>query len=214
LAKGAVGPINDAQTNFLNTIRSNVSRMATLVSDLSDISRIEAGRMRLEYSSVPVNDTILEVVSSAQTQLNEKRQTIELQLYEEDPNVWCDQTRLTQILANLISNAIKYTPNDGTITIAEKKAPNHWDPKGAPDVICISVTDTGYGISLEDQKKIFQKFFRSEDQNIRDAPGTGLGLNITRHLVEMQGGRIWFESQVGKGTSFYFTIPVSSGTPY
>jgi signal transduction histidine kinase len=213
LAKGAVGPINDAQSNFLNTIRSNVSRMATLVSDLSDISRIEAGRMRLEYSSVPINDSIMEVVRSAQTQLNEKRQNIKLELYEEDPNVWCDQTRLTQILANLVSNAIKYTPNDGTITISEKKVQNQWDPKGAPDVICVVVTDTGYGISLEDQKKIFQKFFRSEDQNVRDAPGTGLGLNITRHLVEMQGGRIWFESQVGKGTSFYFTIPVSSGTP-
>ena len=89
------------------------------------------------------------------------------------------------------------------------KTHNRWDAKGAPEVICVQVTDTGYGISPEDQKKIFQKFFRSEDQNIREAPGTGLGLNITRHLVEMQGGRIWFESQIGKGTSFYFTIPVS-----
>jgi signal transduction histidine kinase len=212
LAKGAVGPINDAQSNFLNTIRSNVNRMATLVSDLSDISRIEAGRMRLEYGSVPINDLILEVVRSAQTQINEKKQTIELNLCEENPNVWCDQTRLTQILANLVSNAIKYTPNNGAITISEKKAQNQWDPKGAPDVICLCVADTGYGIAPEDQKKIFQKFFRSEDQNIREAPGTGLGLNITRHLVEMQGGRIWFESQVGKGASFYITIPVSSGT--
>jgi signal transduction histidine kinase len=212
LAKGAVGPINDAQSNFLNTIRSNVSRMATLVSDLSDISRIEAGRMRLEYSSVPINDSIMEVVRSAQTQINEKKQTIELQLSEENPNAWCDPTRLTQILANLVSNAIKYTPNDGTITISEQRAQNIWDPKGAPNVICVRVTDTGYGISPDDQKKIFQKFFRSEDQNIREAPGTGLGLNITRHLVEMQGGRIWLESQIGKGTSFYFTIPISSTT--
>ena len=212
LAKGAVGPINDAQSNFLNTIRSNVSRMATLVSDLSDISRIEAGRMRLEYSSVPINDSILEVVRSAQTQINEKKQTIEMQLSEDNSDVWCDHVRLTQILANLLSNAIKYTPNNGTITISEQKVQNRWDPKGAPEVICVQFTDTGYGISPEEQKKIFQKFFRSEDQNIREAPGTGLGLNITRHLVEMQGGRIWFESHIGKGTSFYFTIPVSSAT--
>ena len=212
LAKGAVGPVNDAQSNFLNTIRSNVSRMATLVSDLSDISRIEAGRMRLEYSSIPIKESIMEAVRSVQTQINEKKQTTELQLSDDNPNVWCDHTRLTQILANLLSNAIKYTPNNGTITILEQKTQNRWDPKGAPEVICVQITDTGYGISPEDQKKIFQKFFRSEDQNIREAPGTGLGLNITRHLVEMQGGRIWFESQVGKGTSFYFTIPVSSGT--
>jgi signal transduction histidine kinase len=212
LAKGAVGPINDAQSNFLNTIRSNVSRMATLVSDLSDISRIEAGRMRLEYSSLPINDSIMEVIHSAQTQVNEKKQTIELRLSDDNPNVWCDHVRLTQILTNLLSNAIKYTPNTGTITISEQQTNNLWDPKGAPEVICVQVSDTGYGISTEDQKKIFQKFFRSEDQNIREAPGTGLGLNITRHLVEMQGGRIWFESQPGKGTSFYFTIPVSSVT--
>lgn len=208
LAKGAVGPINDAQSNFLNTIRSNVSRMATLVSDLSDISRIEAGRMRLEFSAVSLNDAIEDVVRSTQTQVNEKKQSLDMQLSKENPSVWCDPTRLTQILANLISNAIKYTPNNGTITISGWKELNRWDAKGAPEVICVQVTDTGYGISPDDQKKIFQKFFRSEDQNIREAPGTGLGLNITRHLVEMQGGRIWFESQVGKGTSFYFTIPL------
>jgi signal transduction histidine kinase len=210
LAKGAVGPINDAQSNFLNTIRSNVSRMATLVSDLSDISRIEAGRMRLEFSAVSLNDAIAEVVRSSQTQINEKKQTIELQLSNERINVWCDPTRLTQILTNLISNAIKYTPSNGIITISERKELNRWDVKGAPEVILVQVTDTGFGISPEDQKKIFQKFFRSEDQNIREEPGTGLGLNITRHLVEMQGGRIWFESQIERGTSFYFTIPVTT----
>ena len=204
LAKGAVGPINDAQSNFLNTIRSNVGRMATLVSDLSDISRIEAGRMRLEYSSTPINDAILEAINSAQTQINEKKQSIELKLCEDNPNVWCDQTRLTQILANLVSNAIKYTPLNGTVTITEQKTQNIWDPKGAPDVICVCVSDTGYGISPEDQKKIFQKFFRSEDQHIREASGTGLGLNITRHLVEMQGGRIWFESQARQGHKLLF----------
>jgi len=165
--------------------------------------------MRLEFSAVSLNDAIEDVVRLTQTQINEKKQSIEMQLSKENPRVWCDPTRLTQILANLISNAIKYTPNNGTITISGRKELNRWDAKGAPEVICVQVTDTGYGISPEDQGKIFQKFFRSEDQNIREAPGTGLGLNITRHLVEMQGGRIWFESQIGKGTSFYFTIPVS-----
>ena len=210
LAKGAVGPINDAQSNFLNTIRSNVGRMATLVSDLSDISRIEAGRMRLEFGSVSLNNAIEEVIHSAHTQLDEKNQKIELQLLDENPYIWCDGSRLTQILLNLVSNAIKYTPSNGTITISTRKDENRWDAKGAPEVVCVQVSDTGYGIAPEDQKKIFQKFFRSEDQNIREAPGTGLGLNITRHLVEMQGGRIWFESQLGKGTTFSFTMPVSS----
>ena len=109
-----------------------------------------------------------------------------------------------------MSNAAKYTPDGGQITIRAASSANLWDPEGAPHVVCISVIDTGFGIAAADQQKIFQKFFRAEDQNIRNAPGTGLGLNITRHLVEMQGGRIWFESELGKGTTFTFILPVSA----
>ena len=85
-----------------------------------------------------------------------------------------------------------------------------WDPSGAPEVLHIWVKDTGIGISEEDQKKIFQKFFRSEDPKTREAPGTGLGLNITKSLVEMQGGQIWFESEFRKGTTFHFTVPIAA----
>jgi signal transduction histidine kinase len=87
---------------------------------------------------------------------------------------------------------------------------NAMDGKDAPEVVRVDVTDTGYGIASEEQGKIFQKFFRSEDQHIRESPGTGLGLNITRHLVEMQGGRIWFVSEPGSGTTFSFTVPVAA----
>ncbi|MGE5224751.1 MAG: sensor histidine kinase, partial [Omnitrophica WOR_2 bacterium] len=96
------------------------------------------------------------------------------------------------------------------ITITAERTSNQWDLKGAPDIVVIKVTDTGYGIAPDDRKKIFQKFFRSEDQNIREESGTGLGLNITRHLVEMQGGKIWFESNYGEGTEFSFTVPVAA----
>ena len=105
---------------------------------------------------------------------------------------------------------LNHTPPGGIIRIGAGVFQNEWDSKGAPQVVKISVIELGYGISTEEQVKIFQKFFRSTDPNIRDVPGTGLGLNITRHLVEMQGGKIWFSSQIGVGSTFQFTIPVAA----
>ena len=210
LSAGAVGPINEAQANFLYTIRSNVTRMATLVSDLADVSRIEAGRLRLDFSAVPVEELVNEVVRSARQQIEEKSQKLSLQLPSGLPPAWGDRNRLVQVLANLVSNANKYTPPEGQITISAQCEENRWDPKGVPQVIHLSVRDSGFGIQPDDQKRIFQKFFRSEDQNIRNASGTGLGLNISRHLVEIQGGKIWFESKPGDGSLFHFTIPISS----
>jgi signal transduction histidine kinase len=210
LAQGAVGPITDIQANFLSTIRTNVNRMATLVSDLADVSRIEAGRLHLEFSAVPLSEAVDEVIRSAKAQMEEKQQTLQLQIPADLPAVWGDRTRIIQVLTNLISNAHKYSPASGQIIISAERSSNQWDPNGAPEVVHIAVQDSGFGISPEDQKKIFQKFFRSEDPNIRDAPGTGLGLNITRYLVEMQGGCIWFESELGTGTTFHFTIPITA----
>lgn len=209
LAAGAVGPVNEAQGNFLNTIRSNVERMQILVSDLADVARIEAGRLRLEYRAERVDEIIDEVVVSTQNQVDAKRQILELQVAENLPRVWGDRGRLIQVLTNLVSNANKYSPDETRITIRARQTENIWDPPGAPQVVHVSVQDNGYGISEQDQKKIFQKFFRAEDQEVRNVPGTGLGLNITRHLVEIQGGKIWFESQFRMGTTFHFTIPVA-----
>lgn len=208
LAAQVVGPVNENQANFLATIRSNVDRMATLVSDLADVSRIEAGRLRLEPTAVPVKEIVEEVVRSARAQIEEKRQTLIINVPDDLPPMWGDRTRLIQILTNLVSNAYKYTPNEGTLTINAECTENMWD-ESSPLVIHISVKDSGYGISPENQKKIFQKFFRSDDEKIREAPGTGLGLNITKQLVELHGGHIWFESVYRVGTTFHFTIPIA-----
>ncbi len=209
LAAGAVGPITEAQANFLATIRSNVERMATLVSDLADVSRIEAGRMRLDFKSIPIKEALEEVVRSLRRQIDDKKQRLNLEVPELLPSVWADRTRLVQIITNLVSNAVKYTPQEGEILAAAEICDNRWDEAGAKQVVHIWVKDNGIGISEEDQKKIFQKFFRSEDPKTRESPGTGLGLNITRSLVEFQGGKIWFESEFRHGTTFHFTIPVA-----
>ena len=208
LAAGVVGPVNDAQSNFLSTIRSNVDRMATLVTDLTDVSRIEAGRLRLDFASVPVSNVVDEVVRSTRTQIEERNQKLIFAIPPDLPPMWGDRTRLIQILTNLVSNAYKYTPSEGEITISAEWTDNIWD-EGSPRVIHLMVKDTGYGITPENQKKIFQKFYRADDQKVRDAPGTGLGLNITKQLVELQGGRIWFESVFRVGTTFHVIIPIA-----
>jgi signal transduction histidine kinase len=115
------------------------------------------------------------------------------------------------VMINLVSNATKYTPEEGTLVVGAEASANKWDPEGSGKVVHFWVKDNGIGISPEDQAKIFQKFFRSEDQKAREAPGTGLGLNITKSLIEMQGGRIWFESKYREGTTFHFTVPVAEG---
>jgi signal transduction histidine kinase len=208
LSAGAVGDVTDAQTEFLATIRSNIDRMATLVSDLADVSRIEAGRLHLEFAPVDLGEVIDEVVRSTQRLLEEKNHEIIIEIPEGLPQVWGDTNRLAQIITNLVSNANKYTPEGGRIIIYAKQSDNQWDPDGAPQVAHISVEDNGIGIKLEDQKKIFTQYFRTEDGKDH-APGTGLGLNITRYLVEMQGGKIWFDSTFGQGSAFNFTIPIS-----
>jgi signal transduction histidine kinase len=200
MISGATGALNENQTNFLNTIRNNVNRMATLVSDLADISRIESGNLRLEPREVPVWDVIDEVVTLTRTQVTQKNQTVTVDIPSELPKAWCDRNRLAQILTNLVSNANKYTQDGGAIVVHATREDG---------MIQIKVEDNGLGMTPEDQQKLFSKFFRSADEKIREAPGTGLGLSITKNLIELQGGKIWFESEFRKGTSFYFTVPVS-----
>jgi signal transduction histidine kinase len=209
LAGGAVGQINDMQTNFLQTIKSNVERMSTLVSDLNDNSKIEAGRLRLDFKATNVPDLVDEVVRSMKKLIEDKKQTLDLNLSENLPPIWSDRTRVIQVLTNLVSNAFKYTPEGGYMQVGAEETTNQWDPQGAAKVVHIWVKDSGIGMSEEDKQKIFQKFFRSDDPKARESPGTGLGLNITKSLVEMQGGMIWFESEFRKGTSFHFTVPVA-----
>jgi signal transduction histidine kinase len=209
LAAGAVGPVNEAQANFLVTIRSNVERMSTLVSDLNDVSRIEAGRMRLDFKAVVLSEIMDEIVRSLRRQVEEKSQKLTIQLPPGLTSVWADRSRVVQIVTNLISNATKYTQASGEILVQGEACDNQWDANGAARVVHVWVQDNGIGIGPEDQKKIFQKFFRSEEPKTREATGTGLGLNITRSLVEMQGGRIWFESEFRKGATFHFTLPIA-----
>lgn len=199
MAAGAVGPLTEAQSGFLNTIRTNVERMRTIVEDLNDITKIEAGRLRLDFKNVYIPDVIETVLNSTKRQAADKKQTIETDLASNLLPIWVDRTRIEQVLINLMSNSIKYTLEGGKIEISAKMT--------VQGRALLSIKDNGIGINVEDQQKIFSKFFRSEDDRARKSTGAGLGLSITKNLVEMQGGEIWFESQYNVGTTFFISLP-------
>jgi signal transduction histidine kinase len=204
IRQGAVGPVTEMQSSFLNTIRNNVDRMTALVSDLSDISHIETGRLKLSCSFILVKEYIQETVNSIKHRLEEKNQSLELDIQDELPQVYADPNRLVQVLTNLINNANKYTPTEGRITV---RANHHGN------FVRIEVVDNGIGIDEEDQKKLFSQFFRSENEVVREQQGWGLGLNLTKHLVDLMGGEIGVESEPSKGSTFWFSLPVQQPAP-
>jgi signal transduction histidine kinase len=199
LRGGMVGPINEMQTNFLEVIRNNVERMSVLVSDLSDISHIETGRMKLSLSAGKLGENVKQVVQTVQPKIEEKQQTLTVDLPEDLPPVNVDPNRLAQVLTNLVSNASKYTDPEGKIDLRARLE---------GDFIRVEVSDSGLGISAEDQKRLFTQFFRSDDPMVREQQGWGLGLNVTQRLVELMGGQIGAQSEYRKGSLFWFTVPV------
>lgn len=208
LLKGVVGPVNPQQSDFLHTIYNNVVRMETLVSDLNDLTKQQTNNLRLEIAPVRFADVVAETLRAQQRMIDDKEQTVTVDIPADLPLVLGDRMRLVQIMTNFISNANKYTPAGGSVTIRARATRNIWDPQGAPEVIHCMVQDTGIGMSEEDLRQLFTPYFRSDNPDVREQPGTGLGLTITRGLIEQHGGKIWVESTPGAGTTFHFTIPV------
>ena len=201
MRQGTVGPVNEMQANFLNVIRNNVERMSTLVSDLSDISHIETGRIKLSRSMVAVSDSVQDVVNNLEPRIKEKGQTLQLEIGEGLPQVYADPIRLVQVLTNLLNNAHKYTPENGKLTLRVTQA---------GEFVRFDVKDNGIGISEEDQKGLFSQFFRSESPQVREQQGWGLGLNLAQRLVYLMGGEMGVQSKLGEGSTFWFTVPMQA----
>jgi len=200
IRQGTVGPVTEQQLKFLDTIRNNVDRMADLVSDLSDISRLDTGRIKIALEATPITDYLRETIANLRPQFESKNQQVQLDITSDLPMVMADRTRLIQILTNLLSNANKYTPENGSIII-DADYDGNW--------LRVGVQDTGIGLNEVEQGQLFSQFFRSEQPEAREQVGWGLGLYVTRRLLELMGGEIGVESSLGEGSTFWFTLPVA-----
>ena len=203
ILKGIDGPVNEMQTQDLSAIYNSGQHLLSLINDILDLSKIEAGKMELSLSDVNVSDMINGAMSTAVGLVKDKPIKL-VQLVEPDlPAVRADMTRVRQVLINFLSNAAKFT-DEGSITVEARRARS---PKGIPEVM-ITVTDTGPGIADSDRIKLFLPFSQVDDSPTRKTGGTGLGLSICRSLIEMHGGRIGLlSSEVGQGSTFFFTLP-------
>jgi len=199
LHAGAVGPINEDQERFLEIIKNNADRLTALINDLLDISRVETGRVRFEPRLMQIADVIADVVNVLAVQAEEKHQTLTYQVAAGLPEIMGDRDRLHQVITNLVGNAIHYTPEGGRVEVQA------YAVEGA---VRVDVTDTGIGIAPDDLPHIFERFYRADDPLVQEAAGTGLGLSIVKMFVEMHGGRVWVESEPGKGSTFTFILPV------
>ncbi len=193
LADQVVGPINDEQKDFLKTIEDSVERLTELINNLLSLSKIEAGKFRLSRQCVNLSQVVETLISNYKTIAG--RRIVRANI-DGVPDVFADQDRLLQILGNLFSNAVKFTRDDGTITISAQ------NQSGS---VAISVEDDGIGIANEDLPKLFHKF---SQVGKKKSQGTGLGLAIVKQLVEMHQGSIFVASTLGKGSRFTFTLPV------
>jgi PAS domain S-box-containing protein len=189
------------QREFVDIIKANADRLVALINDLLDISRIESGKIELRLTAVDLGRVLQSVARSLQPQLEQKEQRLTVEVAFDVAAVWADADRLTQIFTNLLSNAHKYTPRGGSIALRARHQ---------ADQVLIEVTDTGIGMSPEEQAQLYTRFFRAPNRTTQEVAGTGLGLTITRSLVQMHRGKLSVRSAPGEGSTFTVTLPVAS----
>ena len=195
---GLTGTLNERQSFYLSRVKHNIERLTRMINDLLDLSRIEAGKMDLQTSPVNVGSLAREVIELLQPLGQERHLIFHAQIIDPLPLIQADRDKLTQILTNLIINAIKFSEPSGTVTVEVCQQED--------GSVRTCVQDTGCGIPFDEQQTIFERFYRGQTADVKDR-GAGLGLAITKSLVELHGGRIWVTSTPGEGSQFCFRIP-------
>ena len=191
-------PLTDTQRDYLETIARNGRHLLDFINELLDLSKIAAGRMQLSLEPLTLDALFREVADSVRAQLEARKHKLAIEPQSETLLVTADRGRLRQVLLNLLSNAIKFTTDGGRITLSAQLA---------GDRVRVAVSDSGIGIAPEDQEKLFREFVQLDGSPSRRYEGTGLGLALSKRLVELQGGAIGVDSQLGKGSTFWFTVP-------
>lgn len=215
LLKGIDGPLNDDQSQSLTLVYSSGQHLLALINDVLDISKIEAGKMVLNLETVDLRRLLDQTVKTVEVLFRNKGLPLRVELGDSIPIVYGDNTRIKQVLLNMLSNAAKFTDrgdvvvrcrvvptNDATIPLLERQTTDgqtHW--------VLISVKDSGIGIKDSDHHKVFEEFRQIDSGTNRKYGGTGLGMAISKRIVELHGGRIWLNSRIGKGTTFHVALP-------
>jgi signal transduction histidine kinase len=197
---GVTGTLNDKQVRYVTGIRDSTERLTRLINDLLDLSVIEKGGTELKPAHFSLNKLLDEVADNLRPTAGEKFIRLESPPVNEAVTVWADRDKIAQVLTNLIGNAVKFSSSKGRVNISVHKNGAAW--------VEVSVADTGPGIAPDESNKIFDEFYQVRQSGEKKSRGVGLGLAISKKLVEMHGGKIWVESVVGKGSTFSFTVPV------
>jgi signal transduction histidine kinase len=202
LLKQKIGPLNPIQQTDLSVIYDSAQHLLSLVNDILDLSKIEAGKIRLDAEWVSVEEIIVGVMASTYILIEDKPIELKEEIESNLPKVYVDRGRIRQAVINILSNAAKFT-DVGSITMRVRKI-----TKNEQEFVCFSIKDTGIGIAADDMDKVFEAFRQIDSSVARRAEGTGLGMPISYRLVSLHGGELWVESQVGQGSAFSFTIPL------
>lgn len=199
------GALDDPAYNmrFLRIIRHNAERLARLTEDLLTLSRIEQKRQKFEFDNQRVNDLIRDAVDLIRPIAEKNRIRIVEENAPADAHVWCDSEAISQVMSNLLDNAVKYTPSGGRITVGARETGRFFE---------LYVRDTGSGIPAEDLPRLFERFYRVDKARSRELGGTGLGLAIVKHLVAAHNGTVRVESRINEGSTFFFTLPMDEAT--
>ena len=200
LQQGMVGELNDKQGEYIEYIHKSGSHLLSLINDILDLSKVEAGRMELDLKSFNVPMAIDNALTLVKERATRHGLTLDCTLDPAVAEINADERKFKQVMLNLLSNAVKFTPEGGRITVAARPV---------TDAVEVSVTDTGIGIAPEDCDAVFEEFRQVGDSVEGKAQGTGLGLALTKKFIELHGGRIWLSSTLGKGSTFFFTLPVT-----
>jgi PAS domain S-box-containing protein len=202
LCDNSINKLTPSQEKFVTIALNNVQRLSRLINDLLDLSKLEAKKFTIKPALFRVSDLVHTLVNEFGAWSKTKEITIQAEV-DESLEIEADKDRIGQVLTNLIGNALKFTPNGGTVTIVGK-------PAASPERIELGVRDNGPGIAKKDFQKLFEKFSRIESKSMQGVSGTGLGLTIAKEIVELHGGKIWVESQEGKGSYFVFELPIKA----
>jgi signal transduction histidine kinase len=204
LYDGLAGELNTEQREYLSIVLRNVKQLQNMIGELLEATRAEAGKLAIDPRRVLVNEAISETLNVLLTTAAAKGITLSAEVPVELPPVYADPQRFKQVLTNLVENAVKFTPAHGRVWVGAR--PFEQDP----GFICVTVSDSGCGISKEGAQRIFERLYQEERTLETNRKGLGLGLHICNELISRHGGKIWVESELGKGSTFYFTLPIFS----